>query len=601
MNNQQKQQVLDQINKANNVLVTVSNSPTVDELAASIGLTLLLNKMDKHATTVFSGVVPSTIEFLQPEKTIETTTDSLRDFIIALDKSKADKLRYKVENDVVRIFITPYKTSITQNDLEYSQGDFNVDLVLALGVTKQTDLDTAITAHGRILHDAVVSVLTNRDTPTELGTVNWQELQASSLCEMVAILSFELKPEMIDGQMATSLLTGIIAETDRFKNEKTSPVSLQLSSQLMSSGANQQLIAEKLDESINVPVHNPLNYPVQAHTPSNPVQPIAHKVVNNGELDIDHDQMQQDENGVDKIHIDEHGNLQPEPGDELMSPNNFNLPAQQVTSDFSEAQSSDELSQDNAQDNLVRENDVYQESTDINELPQAEDNSAEEQKPTLSHSNNVINPILAPGEPVKSDKPFDLQAAMQSMNSDYIESPIETPQETVESDHAQPLEGRPFEQVDSPVEAAVAEPQYQPAVEMPPVMPAEPVMPVEPVAPIVDTVPEPVVPVESHESTLADLEKSVGSPHAEESAQAELNDLEQLRNSVASAASAMPPQFPTPNEAIGAQPLEINPVVETPQPEQSDNSAPEVPPPLTPMFYDPDGQNVNPFLNPDKH
>ncbi len=46
-------------------------NPTVDEQAASIGLTLLLNKMNKHATTVFSGAIPSTIEFLQPEKTLK--------------------------------------------------------------------------------------------------------------------------------------------------------------------------------------------------------------------------------------------------------------------------------------------------------------------------------------------------------------------------------------------------------------------------------------------------------------------------------------------------------------------------------------------------
>src|SRR3982751_3927601 len=148
-----KQQVVERLKQATNVLVTVSNNPSVDQLAACIGLTLLLNKMGKHATAVFSGKVPSTIEFLKPEETIEKNTDSLRDFIIALDKGKADKLRYKVEDNVVRIFITPYKTSISQEDLEFSQGDFNVDVVVALGVKQQEDLDESITAHGRILHD----------------------------------------------------------------------------------------------------------------------------------------------------------------------------------------------------------------------------------------------------------------------------------------------------------------------------------------------------------------------------------------------------------------------------------------------------------------
>lgn len=128
---------------AYNILVTVSNSPTVDQLAALIGLTLLLGKMKKHASAVFSGQVPSILEFLNPDKTIEKNTDSLQDFIIAIDKAKADKLRYKVEDNMVRIFITPYKTSITEKDLNFSLGDLNVDVIIALGVKKQEEIDQA--------------------------------------------------------------------------------------------------------------------------------------------------------------------------------------------------------------------------------------------------------------------------------------------------------------------------------------------------------------------------------------------------------------------------------------------------------------------------
>src|SRR5258706_6801946 len=127
-----KQQIAERVKQANRFLVTVNANPSLDQLAACIGLTLMLNKMGKHATAVFSGEVPSTIEFLQPDKTLEKNTDSLRDFIIALDKSKADKLRYKVEDQMVKIFITPYRTSLSDKDLVFSQGDFNVDVVVAL-------------------------------------------------------------------------------------------------------------------------------------------------------------------------------------------------------------------------------------------------------------------------------------------------------------------------------------------------------------------------------------------------------------------------------------------------------------------------------------
>lgn len=240
-----KQSTVDRIQQATNVLVTVSNDPSVDQLSACIGLTLFLNKLGKHATAVFSGKVPSTLEFLQPDKTIEKDTDSLRDFIISLDKAKADKLRYKVEDKVVKIFITPYRTSISDKDFEFSQGDFNVDVVIALGVHGKEELDRAIVAHGRILHDATV-ISINNETASTIGTINWQDPQASSLCEMLVEMADVIQPDNLDGQMATSFLTGIVAETKRFSNEKTTSRTMTLSAQLMASGANQQLVATQL-------------------------------------------------------------------------------------------------------------------------------------------------------------------------------------------------------------------------------------------------------------------------------------------------------------------------------------------------------------------
>ena len=254
-----KQQIVERVRQANNILVTVSNNPSVDQLAACIGLTLLLNRMEKHATAVFSGQVPSTLEFLQPEKTIETNTDSLRDFIISLDKEKADKLRYKVEDQVVRIFITPYKTSLGEKDLIFSQGDFNVEVVLALGIKDRAQIDAAITAHGRILHDAtVISLNAGEGKAPELGQINWQDPTASSLCEMIVSISEAFGSGLIDNQMATAFLTGIVAETSRFSNPKTSPKVMTISAQLMAAGANQQLIVSKLETVAPTPAKQPV-------------------------------------------------------------------------------------------------------------------------------------------------------------------------------------------------------------------------------------------------------------------------------------------------------------------------------------------------------
>ncbi len=244
----QFEKVVEKLRSANNVLVTVTTSPSVDQLSACLGLTIVLNKLGKHATAVFSGDVPSTIDFLHPEKTLEKNTDSLRDFIIALDKSKADKLRYKVEDSVVKIFITPYKTSIDEKDLDFSQGDFNIDAVVALGVHDKSQLDATILAHGRILHDAAVISL-NTESGKHLGSISWIEASASSLSEMVSDVARELSQNVFDEQISTALLTGIVSETDRFSNQKASPHTMSMAGILMASGASTQLVTTKLEEA----------------------------------------------------------------------------------------------------------------------------------------------------------------------------------------------------------------------------------------------------------------------------------------------------------------------------------------------------------------
>lgn len=245
-------QVAERIRTSDNVLVALSKDPSVDELSAALGLTFILDKIGKHATAIFSGSVPNAIEFLEPEKTFETNTNSLQDFIIALDKEKADHLRYKIDGDYVKVFITPYKTTIDEKDMEFSHGDYNVDLVIALNVASSDDLDSALTEYGRIMHDAS-SINISANVPGKFGDIEWGDPAASSVSEMIFSLSQEIKEkdkDIIDKSTATALLAGIVAATNRFSNERTSPDTMTAASKLMMAGADQQLISSSIPVDI---------------------------------------------------------------------------------------------------------------------------------------------------------------------------------------------------------------------------------------------------------------------------------------------------------------------------------------------------------------
>ena len=247
--------IVDKIRSSENILVALSRDPSVDEMAAAIGLTLFLDGLQKHTTAIYSGETPDALAFLQPEGTFETNTDSLRDFIIALSKDKADHLRYKLDGDFVKVYITPYKTTLNEGDLEFSYGDFNVNLVLGLGIPSAGDLDEALSEYGRIMHDATTVDITV-DVPGRFAEIEWSDPAASSVSEMVTKLIFSMQGQdaILDKDVATALLTGIVAATGRFSNDKTNSDTMQLASKLMSMGADQQLIsANVMDNDGNKP------------------------------------------------------------------------------------------------------------------------------------------------------------------------------------------------------------------------------------------------------------------------------------------------------------------------------------------------------------
>lgn len=484
-----KQQVVERLKQAQNILVTVSANPTVDQLAACIGLTLLLNKTGKHSTAVFSGAVPSTIEFLQPEKTLEQTTDSLRDFIISLDKDKADKLRYKVEDNVVKIFITPYRTSINEKDLVFSQGDFNVEAVVALGVQDKSQLDAAITAHGRILHDAtVISVNAGGDKGKGIGQLNWLDETASSLSEMIVSISEALGSNLIDSQMATAFLTGIVAETERFSNPKTSPKVMTMSAQLMAAGANQQLIVSKLESVLPTPhaqpdaakqppgkdgtlsvKHNelPQAMPTEEKKKEEPKAPALNLLEDKPKEPTPEEESHQ-------IDIDREGNLHNKDKDGKQDDKSLPMPGSHTLL--------------NPLDNKPVMESPFTASTEP-EWGEAANASSD---PFSDSSNNGIlthGPTIKPPEP-KSDLDLDslgVQTESETSAPDGEAPHIEQARSAVESAFA----AAPFDPANNPVEALNATP-LEPAVGSPPV--AEPPQEDKPDMPAPPPVPPPLVP-----------------------------------------------------------------------------------------------------------
>src|SRR5688572_30587827 len=247
----QKQQITEILRNADNVVITTSRNPDIDQTAAAIALTHLINKMGKRADAVVSGDRPSQVEFLGT-KLLAEKFSGIRDFVISINtaRTEADKLKYVPQGKQLNVYITPYNGNYSEDDVSFHYGDFHADAVVALGVSNPADLDQEIASQKELLQKAKLITINVGNPPAgaAAGGLNWHEPNASSVCELLMSLTEALQSGLVDNEIATALLTGIMAKTEHFTNAATTPKVMTMAAQLMAAGAKQPEILKHLQE-----------------------------------------------------------------------------------------------------------------------------------------------------------------------------------------------------------------------------------------------------------------------------------------------------------------------------------------------------------------
>ncbi len=254
-----KQELVEKIKAVDNILIVTSSSPKIDYLSACVGLFQVLRDLENNPAFVYSKDIPGTINFLEPEKVIQKDPESLRDFIISFDHAKVDKFRYNQETDQYNILLTPARLQvITEADMKYRKGDFNIDLILALGIESKGNIDPAIGEHSQLINEIPLVNIVAGKKDSSWDTLCWKEESASSLSEMVYELSQAMdESKKISKQTANALLTGIIAQTERYKDKQTKAHTMHISAELLELGADLQLINENLAQLKGMPAEIP--------------------------------------------------------------------------------------------------------------------------------------------------------------------------------------------------------------------------------------------------------------------------------------------------------------------------------------------------------
>jgi hypothetical protein len=242
-----KQQTSEAIRQAETIVIITGQHPSIDQAVSVVALAAILRKFGKKVTPIISDVAPAAIASLEIDEA-ERGLGGSRDFVLKLDVTKAevDKLRYEVADGKLNIYLTPFKGGFAPSDVTFGYGDFHYDLVIVLGVPTRARIDRIYEQNSTSFDSIPMVNLDFHRSNENYGAVNLIEPNASSLCEMLVALSESLQSGTIDAEIATALLMGIVASTDRFTAAHTSPKSLTVAAQMMAAGARQQAVVKAL-------------------------------------------------------------------------------------------------------------------------------------------------------------------------------------------------------------------------------------------------------------------------------------------------------------------------------------------------------------------
>lgn len=131
----------------------------------------------------------------------------------------------------------PHIVKIETDPSVWGKHDFDLVIILDTGDIKRS----GIGEHLKKLKDAVIINIDHHPTNTQFGKYNLVIPQASSTAEIIYFF-FKHNNLPIDKNIAVSLLTGLITDTDNFSNGATNQASLKIASELIHRGANFNMI-----------------------------------------------------------------------------------------------------------------------------------------------------------------------------------------------------------------------------------------------------------------------------------------------------------------------------------------------------------------------
>lgn len=244
------------LQRANRILVAFPKEWTMDAAAASLALAAVLDRRGKKTDIACDGFEPNEqMKFLPGIERILPAVGQLQPFVITLDvsKTKVDELAYDVENDKLRITIVPKTGQYRREDVGTEVSDYKYDLIITVDAPDYASLGSLFRDHADFLYHRPVIAVAHDAASERFGNINLVDITASSAAEIIYRTFKESGEHFLNEEIATLLLTGVVAKTRSFRSSEVTPKTLEMASDLVAAGARRAEIVQNLYRTRTLP------------------------------------------------------------------------------------------------------------------------------------------------------------------------------------------------------------------------------------------------------------------------------------------------------------------------------------------------------------
>jgi bifunctional oligoribonuclease and PAP phosphatase NrnA len=247
----EKQQILETLGRSERILIVFKSDWNGDAVSASLSWAEFLKKMDKKVDIACSGFKANNNLSYLPTSWIKPKLDSLQKLILTVDLGKTGlkDFEYDKQESKLSICLAPEKGQFSQQDINISYSSFKYDLIFLINTPDLESVGSIYEKAGDFFYSTPKINLDHLQYNEYYGNINLVNLACSSSSEVIYELIDFINKDLIDENIATYLLSGIISATKNFKTNDVTPKTLDLAGKLIDRGARREQIIQNLYQS----------------------------------------------------------------------------------------------------------------------------------------------------------------------------------------------------------------------------------------------------------------------------------------------------------------------------------------------------------------